>query len=121
MGVSSLFRSADGYGLTIILGGAEVRLWDMCRIYSSLSNEGLIRPVRMFDGMEKENDSSRVCSPGIMAYPVFIKVNLTGLKNEKYGYLFSDQILVAGKPEPAMGRRMPGLLGEQAVDYRDLG
>lgn len=105
MGVSSLFRSADGYGLTIILGGAEVRLWDMCRIYSSLSNEGLIRPVRMFDGMEKENDSSRVCSPGVSWLILSSLSKLDRPENEKYGYLFSDQIPVAWKTGTSYGQK----------------
>lgn len=36
MGISSLPFSADHYGLSLILGGAEVNLWDLCGIYSSM-------------------------------------------------------------------------------------
>lgn len=36
MGVSSLPFSPDHYGLSLILGGAEVNLWDLCGIYSSM-------------------------------------------------------------------------------------
>jgi len=39
-GVKSLFRSADEYGLPLILGGAEVSVWDMVRLYRGLANEG---------------------------------------------------------------------------------
>lgn len=37
MGMSSLHRSADGYGLTLILGGAEGSLWDLAGMYSNLT------------------------------------------------------------------------------------
>lgn len=37
MGMSTLFRSADDYGLTLILGGAEGTLWDLTGIYARLA------------------------------------------------------------------------------------
>jgi penicillin-binding protein 1C len=33
-----LDRSADHYGLTLILGGAESNLWDLCKTYASLAS-----------------------------------------------------------------------------------
>jgi len=37
IGLSSMNRSADDYGLSLILGGGESRLWDMCSAYSSMA------------------------------------------------------------------------------------
>lgn len=37
MGMSTLFRPADDYGLTLILGGAEGTLWDLTGIYARLA------------------------------------------------------------------------------------
>jgi penicillin-binding protein 1C len=37
MGIHSLPFSADHYGMSLILGGAEVNLWDICGIYSSMA------------------------------------------------------------------------------------
>jgi penicillin-binding protein 1C len=37
IGISSINRSADNYGLSLILGGAEAKLWDMCSAYSSMA------------------------------------------------------------------------------------
>lgn len=37
MGMSSLFRPADDYGLTLILGGAEASLWELTAIYARLA------------------------------------------------------------------------------------
>lgn len=40
-GVSTLFRAADDYGLPLILGGAEVTLWDMAGLFAGLGRGGL--------------------------------------------------------------------------------
>lgn len=37
MGMSTLFRKPDEYGLTLILGGAEGSLWDLAGMYSNLA------------------------------------------------------------------------------------
>lgn len=37
IGLTSMNRSADNYGLSLILGGGESKLWDMCSAYSSMS------------------------------------------------------------------------------------
>ncbi|MGV8836404.1 penicillin-binding protein 1C [Cellvibrio sp.] len=37
MGMTTLFRPADDYGLTLILGGAEGTLWDLTGIYARLA------------------------------------------------------------------------------------
>jgi penicillin-binding protein 1C len=41
LGVSTLFRSADEYGLPLILGGAEVTLWDLCGLYAGLARTAM--------------------------------------------------------------------------------
>ncbi|MDP5170728.1 MAG: penicillin-binding protein 1C [Bacteroidia bacterium] len=35
-GINTLFRPADDYGLSLILGGAEVTLWDLAGMYASM-------------------------------------------------------------------------------------
>jgi len=37
LGVSTLFRHGDDYGLPLILGGAEITLWDIAGLYAGLS------------------------------------------------------------------------------------
>ncbi|MDH5326846.1 MAG: penicillin-binding protein 1C [Gammaproteobacteria bacterium] len=37
MGMSTLFRSPDGYGLTLILGGAEGSLWELTQMYANMA------------------------------------------------------------------------------------
>lgn len=38
-GVSTLTRNPDHYGLTLILGGAEAKLWDIANVYANLADE----------------------------------------------------------------------------------
>lgn len=37
LGITSLNRSPDHYGLSLILGGAETSLWDLCNMYGGMS------------------------------------------------------------------------------------
>lgn len=48
VGVSTLFRSPEEYGLPLVLGGAETTLWDMAGAYAGLSRTALLMPGRTF-------------------------------------------------------------------------
>lgn len=37
LGMSTLFRAPDGYGLTLVLGGSEGTLWDLAQMYANLA------------------------------------------------------------------------------------
>lgn len=39
-GMESLFRTPEEYGLSLILGGAEISLWELSRLYRGLGNYG---------------------------------------------------------------------------------
>ncbi|MDR1627065.1 MAG: transglycosylase domain-containing protein [Spirochaetia bacterium] len=44
LGLSTLFRSGEDYGLPLILGGAEVTLWDIAGLYAGLARSALDFP-----------------------------------------------------------------------------
>jgi membrane peptidoglycan carboxypeptidase len=44
LGITTLDRNADRYGLTLVLGGGEVSLLDMTSVYSVFANEGVRNP-----------------------------------------------------------------------------
>ncbi|MEW6515768.1 MAG: penicillin-binding protein 1C [candidate division FCPU426 bacterium] len=46
-GVSTLFRKPEEYGLALVLGGAEVTLWDMVALYCGLGRGGRFAPLRL--------------------------------------------------------------------------
>lgn len=50
IGLSSMNRSADNYGLSLILGGGEAKLWDMCSAYASMA-----RVLNHYNSSQKYN------------------------------------------------------------------
>ncbi len=54
LGITTLFRPSDDYGLSLILGGAEVTLWEMTALYA-----GLGRTVGAFFNAPGENADFR--------------------------------------------------------------
>jgi penicillin-binding protein 1C len=77
LGVGTLFRPGDEYGLPLILGGAEVTLWDMAGLYAGLARAalrengeappGVFFPPRYFPAAETgagENAAGQLISPG---------------------------------------------------------
>ncbi len=53
-GVSTLFRESDDYGLSLILGGSEIKLWDVVQLYCGLGNRGNFRELQYLE--DKDND-----------------------------------------------------------------
>ncbi|MCG8393289.1 MAG: penicillin-binding protein 1C [Pseudomonadales bacterium] len=68
MGMSTLFRSAEDYGLTLILGGAEGTLAELTAIYAQLAASAAMQPVtriRTLQGADTAAQSSPLTlSPG---------------------------------------------------------
>ena len=60
-GLSSL-ESADFYGLSLALGAADVRLWELTNAYRSLANSGEWRPSRLTFDVENPEPNRRVLS-----------------------------------------------------------
>lgn len=59
-GIQTLFRSADDYGLPLIIGGAEVTAWDMVRLFRGLANGGVFEPLAILEKSEDFNRSGMV-------------------------------------------------------------
>lgn len=62
-GVQTLHRSADDYGLPLILGGAEVNLWDMVALFRGLGNEGVFSD-NVLTPYEQSSSTSQLISSG---------------------------------------------------------
>ncbi len=57
-GMTTLDRPANNYGLTLVLGGAEGSLWDLCGMYAGLAREALSTPSN-----KSANSISNIFSP----------------------------------------------------------
>ncbi|WP_201765767.1 penicillin-binding protein 1C [Treponema primitia] len=64
IGVSTLFRPAEEYGLPLILGGAEVTLWEMAALYG-----GLARSVYAQTDTGARGTSLQVAAEGPVFFP----------------------------------------------------
>ena len=67
LGMTTLFRSAEDYGLTLILGGAEGRLDELTAIYAQMmaSASGLpVEPVRTLAEQQTAPAPGMALSPG---------------------------------------------------------
>lgn len=61
-GISTLFRSADDYGLPIILGGAEVSPWDIAKLYSGMAKGGVFSDLTYLANQSNGYQSQLVSS-----------------------------------------------------------
>ncbi len=55
-GVSTLFRSSDNYGLPLILGGSEVNIWDLAKMYRALGSGGYFNDLQIIASENKKNE-----------------------------------------------------------------
>jgi penicillin-binding protein 1C len=53
-GITTLNRPADSYGLSLILGGSEVTMWDIAGMYASMAR--IVNHQRKNNGVIQEND-----------------------------------------------------------------
>jgi penicillin-binding protein 1C len=54
LGISSLSRAPDHYGLSLILGGAEMSLWEICGLYASMAR--VLNHYYPYDGKYNKKD-----------------------------------------------------------------
>jgi len=65
LGMTTIPRSSDDYGISIILGGAEGTLWDLCGIYA-----GIARKVNDYHDYPLNNDLSSFFAPSYKAIDI---------------------------------------------------
>ncbi|MCB0374681.1 MAG: hypothetical protein KDD04_02055, partial [Sinomicrobium sp.] len=58
MGLQHLFRAADDYGLPLILGGAEVSVWEMATLFRGLALGGKFSSISCFNQREFQKGNS---------------------------------------------------------------
>ena len=104
-GLSTLVRAADDYGLPLILGGAEVNLWDMARLYRGLARGGRIEPLRCLGGEEQPEPSAPLFSAGAawLVLETLREVRRPGA--EYYWRQYEDPWPLAWKTGTSYGRR----------------
>ncbi|MBI3187891.1 MAG: penicillin-binding protein 1C, partial [Gammaproteobacteria bacterium] len=114
LGLSTLFRPADDYGLTLILGGAETSLWDMAQAYAQLAaitiNNNSIpvyQPLSIIQNKAAQSRSQTKSDFGEgaawLTLQAMMEVNRPGVDN--YWREFSSSRKVAWKTGTSFGLR----------------
>ncbi len=62
-GISTLNQSARHYGLSLILGGAEVKLWDLNKIYTNMAQQLSMNECKSISLLIKRNNSISTIKP----------------------------------------------------------
>ncbi|MCK5242938.1 penicillin-binding protein 1C [bacterium] len=111
-GVTTLFRTADEYGLSLILGGSEVTLWEMVALYRGLGQGGIFQPLTILtDKSAAKNAGQRLLHPA----SCFLVLNmLRDVKRpgaEYYWEQFNNQRPIAWKTGTSYGSRDAWAIG----------
>jgi penicillin-binding protein 1C len=103
-GISTLFRPASGYGLTLIIGGCEVKMLDLAALFSGLANYGKFKPLRYLKN-EPETKSVQLLSPGSSWQILNITSELVRPGSENYWHQYDNQAKLAWKTGTSYGHR----------------
>lgn len=118
MGMTSLFRPADDYGLTLILGGAEGTLWELTGIYARLAasaRDGEVNQTAMQLLITKNNSELTHIKPVFnqgsawLTLQALIEVARPG--NDNYWRDFAGSQTIAWKTGTSYGLRDAWAIG----------
>lgn len=103
-GTTTLFRPSDQYGLTLILGGAEVRLLDLVTLYAGLGNEGKFRDLTYLQTQSASKDTPLI-SEGASYLTLNILKDLKRPGTEFFWQLFDQKYPLSWKTGTSYGNR----------------
>ncbi len=107
-GLKGLFRSPEGYGLTLILGGAEARLWGLVQLYLILGNAGIRKDLTLVHTTQPTSSSDRqshLLSDGASWQVLNILNKLSRPDIEFYWHQFDNTVPVAWKTGTSYGQK----------------
>lgn len=120
MGMSSLFRPADDYGLTLILGGAEASLWELTSIYARLAaaarDGDKPQPLVQWllpqpDGEQRTENSKPVIRQGAAWLTLHALIEVARPGNDNYWRDFAGSQTIAWKTGTSYGLRDAWAIG----------
>ncbi|MFW5999694.1 MAG: penicillin-binding protein 1C, partial [Halanaerobiaceae bacterium] len=103
-GMETLFRSPGGYGLTLTLGGAEGRLWDIASMYQGLGNHGKFSGLHVIEG-EGRGTPQQLISSGSSHLILEVLQDLSRPGPEYYWRQYASGKKIAWKTGTSYGNR----------------
>ncbi|MDR2134480.1 MAG: penicillin-binding protein 1C [Treponema sp.] len=73
LGLTTLFRKGDDYGLPLILGGAEVTLWEITGLYAGLGRSSLGTPAGSAAADRGTGTANGAANDGVFFPPFFLR------------------------------------------------
>ncbi len=107
-GIQTLFRSPQDYGLPLILGGAEVTVWDMATLFRGLAAGGQFQPLRLLeedDSQEQTANAYQLISQGACYLTLNMLRELKRPGAEYYWEQYQNQWPLAWKTGTSYGQR----------------
>ncbi len=115
MGMSTLFRPADDYGLTLILGGAEGTLWELTSIYARLAAGARDGDKQQFMPHLLLNEKKQFAKPIIKQGAAWLTlqalIDVARPGNDNYWRDFSGSQTIAWKTGTSYGLRDAWAIG----------
>jgi penicillin-binding protein 1C len=104
-GVNTLFRTPEDYGLPLILGGAEVTVWNMAVLFRGLGTGGRFLPLHAVENGTGEQTGRRLISPGACWLTLNMLRELKRPDSEYYWELYQNSWPLAWKTGTSYGQR----------------
>jgi penicillin-binding protein 1C len=99
IGMTTLTRPADHYGLSVILGGAEGKLWDICSMYA-----GMARTLNNYTAYNGKYDQNEFRQPSyISAKEVVPELGDAGCFDAASIYLTFEAMVEVARPDEDAG------------------
>jgi len=105
MGLKHLFRPAEGYGLPLIIGGAEVTLWEMTTLFRGLGRGGRFSALNYIRNISVKKEEKALISPGAASLTLQILRELKRPGSEYYWQLYQQERPIAWKTGTSYGQR----------------
>ena len=104
-GASTLFRSSDDYGLSLILGGAETTLLDLAMLYRGLGRYGKFQELKVLKDPERVESTELLLSQGASWMILDVLKHLYRPGSEFYWEQYNSQWPIAWKTGTSYGQR----------------
>ena len=104
-GMSMLYDNPDAYGLALILGGAELRLWDLLGLYRMLGRGGQFQPLQFSRAEGQIKSQMPLISTGASYLTLDTLTELVRPGTEYFWDIYSNQWPLAWKTGTSYGQR----------------
>lgn len=104
-GIQTLFRRSDDYGLTLIIGGAEVRPWDLAVLFRGLGNGGCFYPLKLTKDTPDKGHFPELISSGACYLTLQMLRDVKRPDAEYFWEQYQSQKPIAWKTGTSYGQR----------------